>query len=86
MELPTWFIVFIVLALLALAILIMAIINPTWFRIKFLQNQTNIMSGCREWMDSGCAKDKLTEKIKSEIGCMSYDECLKICQNSNLCW
>ena len=87
MQLPTWFIVFIVLGIIVLAMVILVAVRPSVLRIWFLKNQTNEIDLCKEWTKEGCENGTEAHRRLEDSGyCTNYSTCLEECYKYGLCW
>ena len=86
MELPTWFIVFIILALISLVLIISVAINPSIVRWHWTVNTTSIIEACTDWANEGCSESSFYfQEINKSTGCGTYKECVKVCNYYGLC-
>lgn len=85
MELTVWHISMIVLLVIALFVVILIIVNPSFFGLFITRAQIETLNGCREWNSTGCRESALSS-YKNKIKCNNYEECLTICKNLGACW
>jgi len=87
MQLPTWFIVFIVLGLLVLVTAILVFIKPAIWRINTLQNQSEAIDLCKRWTQERCDEESaILLELENKGFCSDFDSCLKLCSDLGMCW
>lgn len=91
MELPSWFLVFIILGVIALVLVVLIAINPSFRKLDEANKTSLIVSACLEWAKTGCTDItyNLTvaggAEVNDVLNCNSKDMCRGICQQYGVC-